>query len=113
MPHFSSPTPIAVLLSGGGRTLENLAAWLGELPTGSYFTTCGLVALQYRLGRLYGQVRQRRIQLGTWETWKHLFPQDSTGRHILSPGLIETVRMYSEGLGKVTGTEALWPEWGY
>ena len=39
--------------------------------------------------------------------------QDRAGRHILSPGLIETVRMYSEGLGKVTGTEALWPGWGY
>lgn len=94
-------------------TADELAAWLDALPIGAYFTTCGLVSLQYRLRRLYEQVRERKIRLGTFETWKHLFPQDPKGRHLLSPGLIETVRMYSEGLGKVTGTEALWPSWGY
>jgi formyltetrahydrofolate-dependent phosphoribosylglycinamide formyltransferase len=31
-PKFSSPAPIAVLLSGGGRTLEYLAAWLESRP---------------------------------------------------------------------------------
>lgn len=92
---------------------EELEAWLDALGVGSYFTTCGLVALDYRLRRLYGRVRKRRIHLGTRETWKHLFPQDRRGRYLLSPGLIETVRMYTEGLGKVTGTEALWPAWGY
>ncbi len=90
-----------------------LAEWLESLERGAYFTTCGLVALEYRLRRLYERVQKRQIRLGTRETWKHLFPQDSAGRHLLSPGLIETVRMYSEGLGKVTGTEALWPGWGY
>ncbi len=90
-----------------------LEEWLAALPVGAYFTTSGLVALEYRLRRLYDQVRRRRIHLGTRETWKHLFPQDGTGRHILTPGLIETVRMYTEGLGKVTGTESLWPPWGY
>ena len=92
---------------------EELEAWLAALPTGSYFTTCGLVALEYRLRRLYGQVRKRQLRLGTRETWKHLFLQDRAERYLLSPGLIETVRMYTEGLGKVTGTEALWPGWGY
>lgn len=92
---------------------EEVAAWLGALPAGSYFTTCGLVALEHRLRRLYGRVRKRQLRLGTRETWKHLFPQDGQGRYLLSPGLIETARMYSEGLGKVTGTEALWPGWGY
>ncbi len=94
-------------------SVEELEAWLADLKVGSYFTTCGLVALEHRLRRLYENVRQRRIQLGTWETWKHLFPQDGDGRFILSPGLIETVRMYQEGLGKVTGMEDLWPSWGY
>ena len=92
---------------------KELEAWLDSLPVGAYFTTSGLVALEYRLRRLYGKVRKRRIRLGTRETWKHLFPQDRRGRYLLSPGLIETVRMYTEGLGKVTGTEALWPGWGY
>lgn len=92
---------------------EALSAWMATLTAGSYFTTCGVVALKLRLSRLYSQVRRRKIELGTRETWKHLFAQDNEGRHILAPGLVETVRMYSEGLGKVTGTEALWPEWGY
>ena len=32
MPGFSSPTPLAVLLSGGGRTFEYLAEWLAGRP---------------------------------------------------------------------------------
>ena len=97
----------------GFATADELAAWLDTLEVGSYFTTCGLAALELRLGRLYERLRQRKIQLGTRETWKHLFRQDDEGRHLISPGLVETVRMYAEGLGKVTGTEALWPRWGY
>ena len=92
---------------------EDVAAWIGSLEQGDYFTTCGLVALELRLGQLFQKVSHRKIELGTRETWKHLFQQDLEGRHILSPGLVETVRMYSEGLGKITGTEALWPPWGY
>ncbi|MCG8456630.1 MAG: hypothetical protein MI919_10145, partial [Holophagales bacterium] len=96
--------------------LENAAeleAWIRDLPSGSYFTTCGLVALHYRLTRLGQRVRGRKVQLGTRETWKHLFRQDRERRHLITPGLVETVRMYNEGQGKVTGTEALWPGWGY
>ncbi len=92
---------------------DELAAWIDSLAIGSYFTTCGLAALGLRLGRLFERLRRRKIQLGTRETWKHLFRQDPDGRVLISPGLVETVRMYSEGLGKVTGTEALWPRWGY
>jgi hypothetical protein len=92
---------------------EEVMEWMDTLEQGSYFTTCGLVALKLRLGRLFQKVGQRKIELGTRETWKHLFQQDLEGGHILSPGLVETVRMYSEGLGKITGTEALWPRWGY
>ena len=102
--------------AGRVRTFETggeVADWIGTLEVGSYFTTCGLAALELRLGRLFERLRQRKVQLGTRETWKHLFRQDRRGRHLISPGLVETVRMYSEGLGKVTGTEALWPRWGY
>ena len=95
------------------QTGEELDAWLGELEAGSYFTTCGTLALERRLSVLGRAVCNRQIQLGTRETWKHLFKEDRQGRHLLSPGLVETVRLYTEGLGKITGTEALWPSWGY
>lgn len=90
-----------------------LASWLESIEIGSYFTTCGLSALTLRLERLGDKVCQRRIELGTRETWKHLFQIDHRGRHVITPGLVETVRMHTEGLGKITGTEALWPRWGY
>ncbi|MEM7353943.1 MAG: hypothetical protein AAF657_24290 [Acidobacteriota bacterium] len=98
------------------RTMHSeaeLVEWLDALETGAYFTTCGTLALVRRLEQLSRDVCQRRIQLGTRETWKHLFKEDRRGRHLISPGLVETVRLYSEGLGKITGTEALWPSWGY
>ncbi len=94
-------------------TRQSLEAWLAELETGSYFTACGALALELRLARLSRKVRGRKIRLGTRETWKHLFEEDEEGRHLISPGLVETVRLYAEGLGKITGTEALWPSWGY
>jgi len=95
------------------RDPEALVAWLGALPTGSYFTTGGLVALDLRLRRLGQQLQQRRVELGTADTWKKLFFRKENGHFVLTPGLVETCRMYSEGLGKVTGTEVLWPGWGY
>lgn len=95
------------------RDGDELRAWLDSMTPGSYFTCAGVVALHYRLTRLGHRVRQRKVELGTRETWKHLFRQDRRGRHLISPGLVETVRMYNEGLGKITGTEALWPSWGY
>ena len=94
-------------------TPDDVLAWLGEQTHGSYFTTGGVVAMTLRLRCLLDQLRSRKVELGTSATWKHLFRQDAEQRHILNPGLVETVRMYSEGLGKVTGTEALWPGWGY
>lgn len=94
-------------------TSDELAAWLEGLEPGSYFTTAGVAALELRLKRLFHTLQRRRIELGTRETWKHLFQLDLDGRHIITPGLVETVRMYTEGLGKITGTEGLWPGWGY
>lgn len=94
-------------------TPAELLAWIDGLAPGGYFTTCGLVALKLRLERLGKAIRGRQLRLGTHDTWKHLFVEDAEGRHLLSPGLVETARMYSEGLGKVTGTESLWPGWGY
>ena len=96
----------------GFRPLSEIASLLREVPELSRLDP-EFEPTTARLRRLYEKVRKRRIHLGTRETWKHLFPQDRGGRYLLSPGLIETVRMYTEGLGKVTGTEALWPGWGY
>ena len=92
---------------------EELKAFIASLEPGCYFTTAGLLALDYRLRRLSTKVLKRKLQLGTRETWKHLFQQDRDERHWISPGLVETIRMYCEGVGKITGTEALWPPWGY
>ncbi len=97
----------------GMNSREELEAWLSSLQSGMYFTTCGALALELRVSRLGRAVCQRKIRLGTRETWKHLFKEDREGRHLISPGLVETSRLYSEGLGKITGTEALWPPWGY
>ncbi len=107
------PGPQLVDQVGTLGTREELVTWLSELEAGSYFTTCGALALELRLSRLSRKVRRRKIQLGTRETWKHLFSEDEESRHLISPGLVETVRLYTEGLGKITGTEALWPSWVY
>jgi hypothetical protein len=95
------------------RNPDELVAWLASLPAGCYFTTAGLVALDYRLRQLWRQLKQRRVELGTADTWKKLFFRKENGHFALTPGLVESCRMYSEGLGKVTGTEVLWPRWGY
>ncbi len=95
------------------ETRQALEERLDQLEPGAYFTTCGTLALELRLSRLSLKVCGRKIRLGTRETWKHLFEQDEDGRHLISPGLVETARLYGEGLGKITGTEALWPSWGY
>lgn len=96
-----------------GKDASELETWLDGLEYDSYFTTCGLVALDYRLRKLWEQIRGRRVELGTRETWKNFFYQKTNGTMVLSPGMVETLRMYNEGLGKVTGTEQLWPGWGY
>ena len=107
------PGPEMVGRVYAASTREEIEAVLGKLEVGDYFTSSGTLALELRLARLSEAVCQRRIELGTRETWKHLFSEDEEGRHLISPGLVETARLYCEGLGKITGTEALWPSWGY
>ena len=91
----------------------DLVEWLETIHHGQYFTTTGLIALRLRISRLWEKIRNRHIQLGTGETWKNLFQLDSNGKFLIVPGLVETMRMYAEGLGKTTGTETLWPGHGY
>ncbi|MDB4173530.1 hypothetical protein N9811_01850 [Bacteroidia bacterium] len=78
-----------------------------------HFNTSGLLAYCGRLTGLFEQLREFDLSLGTYNGWKALFPIDGNENHILIPGLVEAMRHYSEGLGKITGTEFLYPRYGY
>lgn len=78
-----------------------------------YFTSSGVVAFTGRMIGLYEQLKRFDISLGTLNNWKSLFPVDSNRHHVVVPGIIEAMRMYCEGLGKVTGFELLYPGFGY
>jgi hypothetical protein len=84
-----------------------------NLEENYHFNTSGLLAFCGRITGLYEQLEQFDLTLGTYNGWKALFPIDSNYNHILIPGLIEAMRHYSEGLGKITGTEFLYPRYGY
>jgi hypothetical protein len=78
-----------------------------------HYNTSGLLAYCGRITGLYEQLEQFDLSLGTYNGWKALFPIDGNENHILIPGLVEAMRHYSEGLGKITGTEFLYPRYGY
>ncbi|MFN0174216.1 MAG: hypothetical protein ACKVU0_06175 [Saprospiraceae bacterium] len=81
--------------------------------TYGYFTTSGTVAFIGRVIGLYEQLKSFDISLGTLNNWRALFPFDSNLNHPVIPGIVEAMRMYTEGLGKVTGFELLYPSFGY
>lgn len=78
-----------------------------------HYNTSGLLAYCGRITGLYEQLEQFDISLGTYNGWKALFPIDGQENHILIPGLVEAMRHYAEGLGKITGSEFLYPRYGY
>ena len=84
-----------------------------NLEENYHYSTSGLVAYTSRITGLYEQLSNFDLSLGTLNGWKALFPVDSNNNHPLIPGLIEAMRMYSEGLGKITGSEFLYPKYGY
>lgn len=84
-----------------------------NLEENYHYNTSGLLAYCGRITGLYEQLQQFDLSLGTYNGWKALFPIDSNENHILIPGLVEAMRHYSEGLGKITGTEFLYPRYGY
>ena len=84
-----------------------------NLEENYHFNTSGLLAYTGRITGLYEQLQNFDLSLGTYNGWKALFPTDSNENHILIPGLVEAMRHYSEGLGKITGTEFLYPRYGY
>lgn len=95
------------------REEEPFLAALRELPPYSYFTTSGLLALMVRLRSLYGEARNLDLSLGTANEFRAHFIHDQTDRPLLVPGLVEALRMVSEGLDKNTGSDRLDGRWGY
>ncbi len=84
-----------------------------NLEENYHYSTSGLVAYTARIKGLHEQLQDFDLSLGTFNGWKALFPVDSNNNHPLIPGLIEAMRMYAEGLGKITGSEFLYPKYGY
>lgn len=92
---------------------EGLREHLLQLEPYSFFSTCGLVAVLYRLRALYGLLRESMLELGTLQEWRWSMPRDAGGHMIVLPGAVEALRMASEGLEKSTGAERLDGIWGY
>lgn len=79
----------------------------------SAFSTCGLVAVVYRLRALFAQLREAMEELGTLHEYRWQMPRDANGHTLVVPGAVEAFRMVAEGLEKTTGTERLDGIWGY
>ncbi|MDX6695531.1 MAG: hypothetical protein QOF02_3134 [Blastocatellia bacterium] len=92
---------------------EELRLALSRIPPYSYFTTCGLLAVIYRLRGLYRLLREGMIELGTFHEFRWQMTRDDNGHILVVPGAVEAFRMVSEGLDKTTGTERLDGIWGY
>jgi hypothetical protein len=95
------------------RTQEALRACLSDLEPYSFFATCGLLAVFFRLRSLYRLLRESMIELGSLQDWRWQMPRDPAGHLLVVPGVVESLRMVSEGLEKTTGTERLDGIWGY
>ncbi|MEM0996956.1 MAG: hypothetical protein AAGN35_07750 [Bacteroidota bacterium] len=92
---------------------DHFRAEIHALEVGSYFATSGTLAFIGRMQGLYEQLQSYDVRFGTYNAWKSLFPIDENNNHPVIPGIVEAMRMYSEGLGKVTGTDLLYPMHGY
>ncbi|MGA9772552.1 MAG: hypothetical protein WBV94_26195 [Blastocatellia bacterium] len=94
-------------------TVESLRAGLREVEPYTFFTTCGLIALLYRLHSLYSLLNEAMVELGSLHEFRWQMPRNSNGHILLVPGAVEAFRMFSEGLEKNTGTEHLDGIWQY
>jgi hypothetical protein len=95
------------------RTEDDMRGALAEIEPYGFFATCGLVAVLFRLRALHRMLQESMIETGTLQTFRWQMPRDGAGRLILVPGILEALRMVSEGLEKTTGTERLDGTWGY
>jgi hypothetical protein len=93
--------------------VDGLREHLFGLEPYSFFSTCGLLALWHRLRALSGLLRESLIELGTLHEFRWQMPRDAGGHTLVVPGVVEALRMVSEGLEKTTGTERLDGLWGY
>ncbi len=94
------------------RSEVELRRGLADLEPYSFFTTCGLLAVLFRLRALHRLLSEAMIETGTLQTWRWHMPRE-VGRLLVVPGVVESLRMVSEGLEKTTGTERLDGIWGY
>ena len=92
---------------------EALRALIDGLEPYSIFSTCGLIALMYRLRALGCYLREAMTELGTLQDCRWHMPRDEHGHTLVVPGVVEAFRMASEGLEKTTGTDRLAGIWGY
>ena len=92
---------------------DSLREQLQSLEPYSFFATCGLVAVLFRLRALGRMLREARIDLGTMQDWEWQVVRDERGHTMVVPGAVEAFRMISEGQEKTTGTEWLDGIWGY
>jgi hypothetical protein len=92
---------------------DALRKHLEGLEPYSFFSTCGLLAVWFRLRGLYGQLREAMIELGSLHEYRWEMPRDEVGHVLVVPGVVEARRMISEGLEKSTGLERLDGIWGY
>jgi hypothetical protein len=90
-----------------------LRAHIATLEPYSFFSTAGLIAVMYRLRALYRMLIESMIELGSLHEFRWQMPRDAAGHIRLVPGVVEALRMVSEGLEKTTGTERLDGVWGY
>jgi hypothetical protein len=95
------------------RDTESLAEHLDSLEPYSFFATCGLLAIVHRLRALGRMLSQARTDLGTNQDWLWTMLRDARGHTYVVPGVVEAMRMISEGQEKTTGTEWLDGLWGY
>jgi hypothetical protein len=95
------------------QDFESLRARLETLEPYSFFATCGLLAVVHRLRALGRMLSQARTDLGTMQDWVWTMTRDSRGHTYVVPGVVEALRMISEGQEKTTGSEWLDGIWGY
>jgi hypothetical protein len=103
-------------LSGRVARVTNedaLRKHLESLEPYTFFSTCGLLAIWFRLRALYGLLREAMTELGSLHEFRWEMPRDDMGHILVVPGVVEARRMISEGLEKTTGTERLDGMWGY